>query len=247
MQKVIINTNNKPTAIDLKLVLSQDCKCVVKCRNANNNKAMTVFYERKFDASPKEEMTIRLPQNAKNVLIEVDVMGGAEIVSLKTKKVRLNSYAPCYAKDIKFIRFAQALCDMLPYLTASNAPFTINGFSIIVFQDIPNTMTPARIHNETGVIEVSKNKMMFNTVPVNMAILLHEYSHFYLNQDLNDEVEADLNSVKMYLGLGYPVYEILKGFSMVFDHADVPMNRERYEYLQTFVDNFQKLKTKICR
>ena len=245
MKQLLINTNNKPTAIDLKVSFSQPTKCAVRCRNANDNKKFTVFYEREFDANVKESMTIRLPQNAKNVIIEVDCMGGVDILELKAKKTRLNSYAPCYSADMKFIRFAQALCDMLPYL--SPAQFTINGYTIIVFKDIPNSNTPARIHNETGVIEVSQNKMGGNTVPVNMAILLHEYAHYFLNQDLNDEIEADLNSVKIYLGMGYPVSEILKGFATVFDHADVPLNRERYEYLHTFVDNFQKLKTKICR
>jgi hypothetical protein len=34
-----------------------------------------------------------------------------------------------------------------------------------------------------------------------MAILLHEYSHFYVNQDINNESEADLNGLLIYLGL----------------------------------------------
>ena len=45
-----------------------------------------------------------------------------------------------------------------------------------------------------------------------MAILLHEFSHFYLNDRMEDETEADLNGLLIYLALGYPRIEAYQSF-----------------------------------
>ena len=55
--------------------------------------------------------------------------------------------------------------------------------------------TPARIDITNGNIEISKKQFIEFTVPNRMAILLHEFSHVYLNDNVDDEVEADLNAL----------------------------------------------------
>jgi hypothetical protein len=47
--------------------------------------------------------------------------------------------------------------------------------------------TPARIELNTGVIEVSKKQFVNFTIPNRMAILLHEFSHVYLNDNQDDD------------------------------------------------------------
>ena len=48
--------------------------------------------------------------------------------------------------------------------------------------------TPARIGRRTGVIQVNKTQFEAFTIPMRMAILLHEFSHFYLNEKMDDVV-----------------------------------------------------------
>ena len=76
--------------------------------------------------------------------------------------------------------------------------------------------TPARISRHDGVIEISKKYFKQYTVPMRMAILLHEFAHFYLNNNPRDESEADLNALTIYLSMGYPRIEAYQAWLEVF-------------------------------
>ena len=102
-------------------------------------------------------------------------------------------------KKIKdFVRFSQQFSENCGVLSAGKFP---NGstyisdegnFRIDYFDDIRSKRgmvipTPARISQSKGIIQVSKEHFKKFTVPMRMAILLHEFSHFYLNKDMKDE------------------------------------------------------------
>lgn len=71
-----------------------------------------------------------------------------------------------------------------------------------------------------------------------MAILLHEFSHVYMNDNVDDEVEADLNALLIYLGLGYPRIEAFEVFCKTFANAPTPQNKLRYDRIKNFIDKF---------
>jgi hypothetical protein len=75
-----------------------------------------------------------------------------------------------------------------------------------------------------------------------MAILLHEFAHFYLNKNIDDETEADLNGLLIYLGLGYPRIEGYEAFLQVFEGSPTPENKKRYDVINEFIQNFEKKK-----
>ena len=68
-----------------------------------------------------------------------------------------------------------------------------------------------------------------------MAILLHEYSHYYLNTNPSDESQADLNGLNIYLKLGYPRIDIYNVFLNVFKRSPSKENKKRFEKLDRFV------------
>ena len=103
--------------------------------------------------------------------------------------------------------------------------------------------TPARIELNTGVIEVSKKQFVDFTIPNRMAILLHEFSHVYLNDNQDDEVEADLNGLLIYLGLGYPRIEAFEVFASTFMKAPTDQNKMRFDKIKNFIDNFENHNT----
>lgn len=100
--------------------------------------------------------------------------------------------------------------------------------------------TPARIDIENGIIEISKKQFIDFTIPNRMAILLHEFSHVFVNDDVNDEIEADLNALLIYLGLGYPRVEAFEVFAKTFENAPSQQNKERYDTIVNFIDDFEK-------
>jgi hypothetical protein len=103
--------------------------------------------------------------------------------------------------------------------------------------------TPARIDIDNGVIEISKRQFVEYTIPNRMAILLHEFSHVYLNDNVDDEVEADLNGLLIYLGLGYPRIEAFEVFAKTFANAPSDQNKIRFDKIKNFIDNFEKFNT----
>ena len=100
--------------------------------------------------------------------------------------------------------------------------------------------TPARISQTDGMMEVSKADFLRYTVPMRMAILLHEFAHFYLNEVMEDEVEADHNSLQLYLGMGYPRIDAYNVYLDVFENSPSELNKDRYEALnKLFQSNYK--------
>lgn len=116
-------------------------------------------------------------------------------------------------------------------------------YPAIIQDDGIEQSTPARIDIDTGIIEVSKRHFLDYTVPNRMAILLHEFSHVYLNDNIDDEVEADLNGLLIYLGLGYPRIEAFEVFAQTFLGTPTEQNKMRYDRIKEFIDNFENYNT----
>ena len=77
-----------------------------------------------------------------------------------------------------------------------------------------------------------------------MVILLHEFSHKYMNpkigKEISDEVSADINALNIYLSLGYPHIEAQYAFLKVFKGANNAFNKKRYLILDDFIKKFTK-------
>jgi hypothetical protein len=110
-------------------------------------------------------------------------------------------------------------------------------------------ITPARIETATKIFEVSKPRFIKKTVAERMCVLCHEYSHEHLNEDPENELEADLNGLSIYLALGYPRIEAVETYYESF--SEVPSDENIYhrlqpieEYIDAFYDEFYYKKAK---
>jgi hypothetical protein len=82
------------------------------------------------------------------------------------------------------------------------------------------------------------------TVPMRHIINLHEYSHNFLNDDMDDEVQADLNALALYMPLRYSYVEAIYAFTNIFGDNDHNVMRLNYidEYLKE--NNLEKRSNK---
>jgi hypothetical protein len=145
-----------------------------------------------------------------------------------------------------FINFCTRFCFNAGQLSSgtyrsSDGRFTIEYVPTIISSKSGKELeTPARISKDSGRIQVSQKKMIPDTIPMRMAILLHEYSHFYVNKDIDNESEADLNGLLIYLGLGYPRFEGHEAFLKTFINTPTEQNKVRYDKIKKFIDDFEK-------
>lgn len=145
-----------------------------------------------------------------------------------------------------FINFCTRFCFNAGVLSSGTYKSSDGRFKIEYLPTIISSksgkelQTPARINKDNGVIQVSQKKFVPDTVAMRMAILLHEYSHFYVNKDIDNESEADLNGLLIYLGLGYPRFEGHEAYLKTFISTPTEMNKVRYDKIKSFIDNFEK-------
>jgi hypothetical protein len=250
-----LTLNDKPTKIKIVIQTSYREKIWIKVRDKNRK---NTYYTKRYGFVDGEDtFFVLMPQapTEAEVIIYNDANGMMRVDnSFKVLEIKPLPYSvpkPNFSKKTSaFVKFAQQFSDECGYLSASpngHIYKSDNGrFRIDYYDEIRNSSTkkkiktPARISQVTGRIEVSAEQFRNFTIPMRMAILLHEYSHFYLNRNPSDEIEADLNGLNIYLKLGYPKIDIYNVFLNVFMTAPSMRNKNRYERLDSFVKNFNK-------
>jgi hypothetical protein len=145
-----------------------------------------------------------------------------------------------------YISFCQRFCwnaGVLPsgVYQSDNGKFRIEYFPTLVENGV-ELSTCARISKDDGTIQVSQKQFDPMTVPMRMVILLHEFSHFYINENIDDESEADLNALRIYLGLGYPRIEASDAFTESFMGAPYEANGQRYALIHKYITEFDSSK-----
>jgi hypothetical protein len=252
VQRFIANTERKPANIKVGVSVARPMK--VHIRAIDPNKRGALYLDRWQTVEDQEDFEIRMPQSPEKLLITVkSPQGNTDNVKVRLEKVDLPQYLPCLSgkKVSEFLKFAKEFSENAGILTApgryqsDDRKYTIDYLPVIVHEGQRLT-TPARISNQTGRMEIAQKYFVGMSIPERMAILCHEFSHFYLNEVQKDEIEADLNALTLYLGMGYPVIEAHKAFLRTFKRTPSKVNQERYMYLKTFIDNFDELKYNIC-
>jgi hypothetical protein len=228
---------------------------VIRLKVVDAEQPKTAFTDRYKTIDGESIFFVRMPVSANNSLVYVynENLGNLQegqdnsfqVVSITkeqlNKKLDVIDFSNPYVKS--FVNFATRFCynaGSLPTGTyvSDDKNFIIKYLSIITDDGVEQT-TPARIDIDNGIIELSKRQFIEYTIPNRMAILLHEFSHVYLNDNVDDEVEADLNGLLIYLGLGYPRIEAFEVFAKAFVNAPTEQNRMRFDKIKNFIDNFE--------
>lgn len=100
--------------------------------------------------------------------------------------------------------------------------------------------TSSRVDKYKGTIQASQDKFQLMTVPARMVTLLHEYSHYFVNKNIEDETEADLNGLVIYLSLGFPRVDAIHEFTSAFYGAANELNKQRIDTIVKFINDFDK-------
>lgn len=217
-----------------------------------------------LEAGKEDNIFIQLPLTRKNILVTIfenaadkDAIPESFTVHLnKVKLMSLPSQMKIFnIKDSKlreWIRLAQQFCynaAVLPCLedkfyVSDNGNFKIKYVERIIDENGQENVTPMRINQFTHIIEASKQKLLPMTVPGRYYIANHEYSHLNMNEDVENELEADLNGLMIGLATGFPKYEARQVFLNTFLQdkvKDNPEVQQRMYHIENFIDEYENL------
>jgi hypothetical protein len=263
----VVQTNKKPQTMVIRVETKKPEEICIIAKDKNKPNTFYVKrkgivngvrdFELKFPKSPSE--TIVAAYNKKSGLIQ-GTDPTFKISDFKTKEL---ATCPIWMspETISFIKFAQEFSenasvlsagDKIPHIYRSDdGKFNFDYYLRIRDRQTGDYVnTPARIGHLTGIIEISKKDFLKYSVPMRMIILLHEYSHKYLNPKINREISyetgADINALLLYFSLGYSEMEAHQAFLYVFRGADNDMNHKRYLIIKDFINKYSKGQINNC-
>lgn len=253
----------RPCVIRFKVSTKVPTKLVIKAMDFK--KPHTLYRNSITTITKPTEIIIRMPQSPEAGMVEIYNPKNGNLPTNQDLTFRVTDLKIDYLKQSvnvfdsynnglkSFIKFAQQFSDRCSIISATlpnggaSVYYSDDGKFRIDFVDVIRDRkskqplsTPSRISQLDGVIEVSRKHFLNYTVPMRMAILLHEYAHFYMNRDPRSEVQADKNALLVYLGMGYPRIEAYQAWLDVFIGSPTDQNRERYDLIKKYIDDFEK-------
>lgn len=249
--------NTRLQQMILKITVRVQYEMVVRLIVADSVKENTVFTDRYYQFVPGEtkDFFVRLPLVDKTVNIllfnnesdNVEDDAGIELLDISEQplKKRLDLINLNNRNLRDFIFFAQQFSFTAGFIPDNMSygsqcgKFQIDYLDAIRDENGNVIPTPASTF-PNGLIQVAKCDFINMTVPMRIAILLHEYSHIYINKVPADEQEADKNSLLIFLCLGYPRLEATEAWVYTFINADSGTNQESDEARMIRMDKIQK-------
>jgi hypothetical protein len=263
----VVQTNKKPQTMVIRVETSKPEEICVMAKD--KNKPNTFYSKRKGVVSGVRDFEIPFPKSPSETIIAVynkknGILQG-EDPTFKISDFKQKDLATCpiwmSPETISFIKFAQEFAenasvlsagDTVPHIYRSDdGKFNFDYYIRIRDRKTGNYVnTPARIGHLTGIIEISKKDFLKYSVPMRMIILLHEYSHKYLNPKINREISyetgADINALLLYFSLGYSYMEAHQAFLYVFRGANNDENLKRYLIIKDFINKYSKGQINNC-
>lgn len=263
----VAHTDNKPVVLMFRVVV-RNKNTKIRVIVSDLQKPNTLYQNRYKTIDSNAVFYVRMPQSPKHARVQIYNESNGDKNGDDSFKLADKQFLPLKSKfkinDIKnkdirdFMIFAQEFCENASILSAGengqcsvyvnesvygkSPKYRINYYDIIrTRKDNKPLNTPARISKITGVIDCAKKRFLEYTVPMRIAILLHEFSHYYINKEMENEEEADFNALLIYLGLGYPRIEAEQVFLKVFYKTPTDGNKERYNKIKGVIDNFEKV------
>lgn len=249
-KKYKVTLNNQPIRLRVKIGTNGPKKVGLRVTDIDNPKR--IFTDRYKTIDGNLELSVRMPLSPKVALVEVYSKDGAgdgfflesvEKLPLE-RKMDKNDIASVAIRS--FCDFAERLSYNLDSLEPGHYRSDDGEFIIKVSDKIVDSSgkvinTPARINRNVGIIEISKTALLPMTIPMRFAILCHEFSHFFINEKIDDEMEADLNGLLIFLALGYPRIEAMQAFTETFQGAPTQLNGERTKMIEQFIIDFENM------
>ncbi len=257
-------TNGK--RLKVKVTLSAPAPIAIAIRAYDPSRPDTYYLRRAMRLEPeagskRAERAITLPMPISPKLLALEVVekrsqreGNASGKGFTVEGVKVKAMSPAQVwatPDMhSFMGFAVNFAQKAGYArpgfyNSKDYGFLIQYLPIIQGPLGNELVTPARVSRHMPRIQISQRLFKDFTVPVRVAILMHEACHYL--KDTRSEKKADLCGIKAYLDLGFPSIEAVYAATKVFSMSPGTVGRphiDRTKDIIKFIDNYKDTKGK---
>jgi len=249
-----VNTNRNPVVINLNVESINNDKRKLIIAGFDTEKKNTIYFFRELFVLEKQDFTFNLPLSPKTlhiVIYDFEENKPYEksvhfiVNDLKTSDLKLKPLN-YHKRVLDFVEFAKNFSLQAGYLLPDVYLDKNKQYEIRFFKEIRDVVTeeiihtPARIHKTEHYIEVSKAYFDKLTIPSRIMILLHEFAHNYLNVEQDNEVEADIKGLKVYLDCQFDVIQSIYAFTQIF--YDSKQAKERLDTIMSYLSIYEQKK-----
>lgn len=230
-------------------------RIVVKAYNPK--KANTVYFDIAPVINGTDKIVMKIPRMPEMVVVEIynEKVGNTDAdVSFQIQKPKIGPIVQGFViRKImdpnvdRFARFLDWFAENAAILSAQNSiyvsndgKFRIDYVDVIRDDNGTELRTPLRVNSKTKVMQIAKKYYIGYTVPGRKMWGWHEFAHVWINVNPSDELEADKNAIKIYLGYGNPIAEAYNVVLKVFKNTPSDLNKQRYEALNNYIRNFNR-------
>ncbi|WP_299459068.1 hypothetical protein [uncultured Microscilla sp.] len=232
MQKTIyFNTKDLPTQLHITVKTPSGANVRIVGYDPEKPNTVYFFLEQKIRL---KTLTLPMPISPKKLAVSISSQGEFSIHHAKIGMIKPSKKMLRLTGQTKnFIRHAFDFAESCGYLEQGNTYSNDAGeYPIHYYPTLQKT--PARIHKETGHIQVSAEDFRRYTIPMRMFVLLHEWMHW--SKSTGSEIKCDLEAARVFLGLGFPKYEAMVAVTEVLhDNHD---HITRVKALQKFIREY---------
>jgi len=249
---------NKPFNLLMKIRALQPVRLIISIFDPESG---AQFIERKIMLRGNRKLRFKLPIVSEKIRVSItnkDLPLGDSHYIIDNIKIQRDTKCPLdlTKRDKRFIKLAKWFALELNSLHSGEKGtiYQSEEFTIIlvdrIIEEGKEVSTPARIGQDSGIIQVSKTKVQDFTVPMLMVMLLHEYAHHFKNpeygKEVSNELSADLIALNIALNLGFDSFEVKHCFKEVFQDKKTKLNKRRWNAIQEFISRFKQTEKKRC-
>lgn len=226
-------------------------------RVSHPKKPNTVYFDVAPVISGEDKFIIKIPRMPEMVVVEVynERNGNSKSDgSFQIKEPKIGPIVQGFAvrrlldpNVNKFAMFLDDFAENAALLSAQNSiyrspdgKFQIDYVDVIRDDNGNELRTPLRVNSRTKVMQIAKKYYITYTVPGRKMWAWHEFAHVWINVNPSDELEADKNAIKIYLGYGNPIAEAYNVVLKVFKNTPSDLNKQRYLALNEYIKNFNR-------
>ena len=244
--------NRKPIVIEIKVTTIYPTK--IKVILKDKYKPYSIYTNRYKTVVGDDKFYMKFPQTPEIAELIISNMDGSDIdfmindIKFKKLNIKIEMFDYKNNQTYYFIKFIRSFCENAGILSTGIymddiisriSRFRIDYVNVISTKD-GLLKTPCLVNSSTAIMTVSKKYFLQYTVYERIILLLHEFSHLYLNKDIYNEIEADRHALMIYLGLGYPRVEAFKVFTKIFKNNPTEENYKRLEYIKKIIYDFDE-------